>query len=55
MNHPFKIHALVSVQAAITGLTEIMLFQGLYLFNSVLKYSVNSSVEKSHEKNPLKL
>lgn len=38
MNHPFKIHVFVSAQAAITGLPEIMLFQGPDLFNSVLKH-----------------
>jgi len=54
MNHLFKMF-LLSVQAAIRGLPEIMLFQGLDLFNSVLKHSVTSSVETSHEKELIKI
>lgn len=54
MNHLFNIYTFVSVQAAVTGLPE-MLFQGLDAFDGVSKYSATSSVETSREKETLKI
>lgn len=51
MNHPLKIYGLVKVRAARTGLPEIMLFQGIDLFNSILKHFVTSS-DKLGERTP---